>query len=198
MQPGSKILGIYDGAEAHADAVFLLDQASEFVSLFFGSICCGRPQARATVARGRTAGGKLADVDWTDEENDLIVADYLDMLVSELAGLPYVKANHRRALLPKLRSIRNEGSIEFKHQNISAVMLGLGQPRINGYKPASQFQLSLIDAVLRRLEKYSDWSAVVTSVKREKNPSYAPAAEAPALIFGPPPTHSNAPPPVDP
>jgi hypothetical protein len=140
----------------------------------------------------------LADVDWTDEENDLIVADYFDMLASELAGLTYVKAHHRRALLPKLRSIRNEGSIEFKHQNISAVMLGLGQPRINGYKPASQFQLSLIDAVLRRLGKYSDWSAVVTSVKREKNPSYAPAAEAPALIFGPPPTHSNAPPPVDP
>lgn len=140
----------------------------------------------------------MADIDWTDEENDLIVADYFDMLASELAGLRYVKAEHRRALLPKLRSIRNEGSIEFKHQNISAVMLGLGQPRINGYKPASQFQLSLIDAVLRRLGSYSDWSAVAASVRKQNIPNFAPAAEGQSLVFGPPPTHSNTPPPVDP
>jgi hypothetical protein len=93
----------------------------------------------------------MSESDWTDEENDLIVADYFDMLLAELSNTPYVKSHHRRNFLPKLRSIRNEGSIDFKHQNISAVMLDLGQPRINGYKPASQFQLSLVDAVVRRL-----------------------------------------------
>ena len=140
----------------------------------------------------------MADADWTDQENDLIVEDYFEMLAAELANIPYVKAHHRRELLPKLRPIRNEGSVEFKHQNISAVMLGLGQPRINGYKPASQFQMSLVDAVLRRLGKFADWSKVVAARALQGSKSYAPAAEPKALWFGPPPTQVNEPPPVDP
>ena len=140
----------------------------------------------------------MSEADWTDEENALIVEDYFDMLASELASVPFVKAHHRRALLPKLRPIRGEGAIEFKHQNISAVMLGLGQPRINGYKPASQFQMSLVDAVLRRLGKTADWSRVVAARRHETRASYAPAAEPQSLWFGPPPTHANEPPPVDP
>lgn len=140
----------------------------------------------------------MADADWTDQENDLIVEDYFEMLAAELANIPYVKAHHRRELLPKLRPIRNEGSVEFKHQNISAVMLGLGQPRINGYKPASQFQMSLVDAVLRRLGKFADWSKVVAARALPGSKSYAPAAEPKPLWFGPPPTQVNEPPTVDP
>ena len=34
--------------------------------------------------------------DWTDAENDLIVADYLDMLRLELSDQSYIKA-HRNA-----------------------------------------------------------------------------------------------------
>ena len=142
--------------------------------------------------------GDLSDVDWTDDENDVIVADYFDMLSSELAKVPFVKAQHRRTLLPKLRPIRNEGSIEFKHQNISAVMLGLGQPRIVGYKPASQFQLSLVDAVLRKLGKFGDWSAAVAARRALGPKSYAPTAEPTALYFGPSPTQRNEPPPIEP
>jgi hypothetical protein len=33
-------------------------------------------------------------IDWTDEENDILVADYFVMLGEELAGRPYVKAHH--------------------------------------------------------------------------------------------------------
>jgi hypothetical protein len=40
----------------------------------------------------------MADADWTDAENDLIVADYFAMLGADLAGRPYVKAEHRRRL----------------------------------------------------------------------------------------------------
>ena len=142
--------------------------------------------------------GALSYNDWTDEENDLIVADYFDMLAFELANEPYVKAQHRRALLGKLRSIRNEGSVEFKHQNISAVMLGLGQPRISGYKPASQFQLSLIDAVLRKLASSDDWLKVVATKFATSHKSYVTAAEPPTLWIAPPPTQANEPPPVEP
>jgi len=140
----------------------------------------------------------LEDIDWTDEENDLIVLDYMEMLASELAGIPFVKAQHRRLLQPKLRSIRTEGSIEFKHQNISAVMLGLGQPRIKGYKPASRFQMSLVDSVLRQLGKYSDWKTVVDARTKESGNRSNTFAESQPLWIGPPPTHSNEPPPVDP
>ncbi|SIR16084.1 hypothetical protein SAMN05421641_1284 [Paracoccus thiocyanatus] len=65
---------------------------------------------------------------WTDQENDLIVADYFAMLADDVSGRPYSKAEHRRGLLPLLND-RSEGSVEFKHQNISAVLKGLGQPQ---------------------------------------------------------------------
>lgn len=66
---------------------------------------------------------------WTDLEIDLIVADYLAMLIEELNGRSFSKAVHNRALQGLLTNPpRRRGSIEFKHQNISAVLLGLGQP----------------------------------------------------------------------
>ncbi|MCE8472430.1 hypothetical protein LZ189_25910, partial [Rhodovulum sulfidophilum] len=57
----------------------------------------------------------------TDEENDLIVADYFAMLADDISGRRYSKAKHRRVLLPLLND-RSEGAVEFKHQNISAVL----------------------------------------------------------------------------
>lgn len=43
--------------------------------------------------------------------------------------------------------------MEFKHQNISAVLKGLGEAWITGYKPAFNFQSSLEEAVLRWLDR---------------------------------------------
>ncbi|MCX7865464.1 MAG: hypothetical protein N2423_10610, partial [Novosphingobium sp.] len=93
---------------------------------------------------------------WSDRENDLTVADYFMMLADELAGRPYNKAEHRRALLPLLDG-RSEKSIEFKHQNISAVLKALGEPWIEGYKPAFNFQMALVDAVARFLARQPEW-----------------------------------------
>ena len=73
----------------------------------------------------------MARDEWSDQENDLIVADYFAMLADELAGRPYSKAQHRRALMLLLRG-RPEGSIEFKHRNISAVLKALGEVWIDG------------------------------------------------------------------
>jgi hypothetical protein len=134
----------------------------------------------------------MAEV-WTDLEIDLIVADYFAMLIEELAGRPFNKAEHNRALQALLKdSARNRGSIEFKHQNISAVMLGLGQPWINGYKPAANFQNALIDSVLRWLDSHPDWIAPKT-----RNPTSF-LSEAATLWIGPPPSQRNEPSPVDP
>lgn len=84
---------------------------------------------------------------WSIIEINLIVADYFSMFNAELRGEAYSKANHRRALLPLLNN-RSEGSIEFKHQNISAVLVNLGQPYIKGYLPRFNYQHSLEDMVI--------------------------------------------------
>ncbi|MBZ9857520.1 hypothetical protein LB566_27445 [Mesorhizobium sp. CA13] len=72
--------------------------------------------------------------DWSDEQNDAIVADYIAMLADDIAGRPYSKAEHSRLLQEMID--RPRGSIEYKHQNINAVHKGLGEGWIPGYKPA--------------------------------------------------------------
>lgn len=84
--------------------------------------------------------------DWSPEEVQLTVADYFSMLHSELLGQPYSKTEHRRRLRPLLHG-RSDGSVEFKHQNISAVLVHLGFPYIAGYKPRGNYQRLLMDAV---------------------------------------------------
>ena len=84
--------------------------------------------------------------DWSENEVRLIVADYFDMLEAELLGKTYKKSEHRKSLIPQL-SGRSEGSIEFKHQNVSGVLVELGLPYIEGYKPRSNYQSILATQV---------------------------------------------------
>ena len=72
--------------------------------------------------------------DLTAEVVSLIVADSFDTLRLDLAGQEFVKAERNRALHERLNG-RNRISIEFKHQNISAVLLDLELPYLNGYTP---------------------------------------------------------------
>lgn len=76
---------------------------------------------------------------WSDKEVELVVANYLSMLRDELKGISVNKTFHRKNLAQLLNG-RSDGSIEFKHQNISAVLIKLGQPYINGYKPRWNYQ----------------------------------------------------------
>ncbi len=73
------------------------------------------------------------------------------MLNDEVAGVPFSKAGHNRLLRSKID--RSEGSIEFKHQNISAVLQRLGLPRIRGYLPAVNYQKAIIAAIDRYLSQ---------------------------------------------
>jgi Domain of unknown function (DUF3883) len=90
-----------------------------------------------------------AGEDWRRDEVELIVSDYLAMLLQELAGQPFNKTAHRRLLQQRLPA-RSEGSIEFKHANISAVMLDMGYPYIRGYQPRSNFQRDLLVDVVQQ------------------------------------------------
>lgn len=92
-----------------------------------------------------------AGQDWTDEELDRIVADYFDMLKEEISGIPFNKAAHNRALRDRID--RSKSSVEFKHRNISAVLIELGLPRIRGYFPAENYQGAIIASIDRFLSR---------------------------------------------
>lgn len=59
-------------------------------------------------------------IGWAKEEVEATVAAYFAMLRAELSGNSYNKAEYRRKLLPL------EQSVEFKHANISAILIELG------------------------------------------------------------------------
>ena len=56
----------------------------------------------------------------------------------------YNKTEHRNTLLPSLND-RSKGAIEFKHQNISAALINMGLPYIEGYKPRFNYQRELVE-----------------------------------------------------
>lgn len=116
---------------------------------------------------------------WSDNEVDLIVADYFSMLADERAGRPYSKSQHNEALQSLIN--RSRKSIEFKHCNISAVLIRLGIMPIPGYKPMPHFQNALIDGV----ERYLGAKGELIFGLAEATP--AKVADATTLWVGPPP-----------
>jgi hypothetical protein len=114
--------------------------------------------------------------DWSQLEVGLIVADYFSMLEKEVLGKGYNKTEHRRALAPHL-SGRSDGSIEFKHQNISAVLAGQGLPYIAGYKPRGNYQGLLVQEVevfLDRHPTFLDQLAAAPALNPDKGPPPEP------------------------
>ena len=103
---------------------------------------------------------------------DAIVADYFSMLENELRGIPYNKTEHRNALRPRLAD-RSDPSIEWKHRNISAILQEAQFPYIWGYKPGSQYQELLAEAVLDHLDEDAVLSQLALRLAE------APAAAAP-------------------
>lgn len=98
----------------------------------------------------------VADViDWTVEEVRATVNDYFQMLRAESNGIAYNKSRHNEELRKKLHN-RSKGSVEFKHQNISAVLNEKGLPYIAGYKPRSNYQELLRNEVEQYLADYAE------------------------------------------
>jgi len=121
--------------------------------------------------------------DWTDSEVDLIVADYIDMLRLELSKQSYVKLQRNEAL--QRLTGRSHGSIEFKHRNISAVMVKLGFPWIYGYKPLFNYQTSLLDGIERYLQSES------SLLQMPEEAVQSGLAEEATLFMEPPPMRES-------
>ncbi len=88
---------------------------------------------------------------WQNDELDAIVTDYFAMLALDLSGQPYTKSKHSAVLMTKIG--RSHRSVEFKHQNISAVLDELGMPWIKGYRPKLNYQNAIFDAIERYLTR---------------------------------------------
>src|SRR4051795_7526837 len=117
---------------------------------------------------------------WSRLEVDLIVADYFLMLRAELAGEPYSKADHNRALQPLLDD-RSKSSVEFKHQNISAVLADRNHPYIQGYKPARNYQrIVLPQAIEDYLVRHPDLLDALAESPVLNPTSLPPIPECPA------------------
>ncbi len=112
---------------------------------------------------------------WSNEDLDAIVADYFDMLGAELEGRRFVKSHHSAALMEKVG--RTHRSVEFKHQNISAVLDELGLPWIAGYIPKRNYQAAIFDAIDRFLTRQPD---ILKLVPASASVSTDPFVEPPA------------------
>jgi len=123
--------------------------------------------------------------DWTSAEVEATVASYFEMLRLEALQERYTKAQFNAQLRQQLRG-RSKGSVELKYQNISAVLHGLELPFISGYKPRSNAQLLLRQAVQRFVLDHSDLVAkVVDAMEEVKTPAqqsfHASVVAAPPL-----------------
>ena len=94
--------------------------------------------------------------DWSEAELEAAIGAYLKMLKWENEGTKYVKSKINTELRDGLLSARTKGSVEFRMQNISAVMQELGITWIKGYKPAAnvgeQVKANIKSVILRRDE----------------------------------------------
>ena len=83
---------------------------------------------------------------WTESEIEEVLDAYFEMLVWQLDGTSFVKAEVRSEVESKLPA-RAKKSIELKWCNVSAVLEEHGLPRVEGYKPLPHYQALLADSV---------------------------------------------------
>lgn len=128
----------------------------------------GRAMSPKT-ATGRKRGKRTP---WTEAENEAIVQDYFEMLQLEQRGERYNKAAHRRRLAKSVE--RDEPAMEYKHRNISGVLVELGMPYIRGYRPLGRYQAALAEAVDGHLQNAGGLRGFLVGDDRPDPQSSAP------------------------
>jgi hypothetical protein len=112
---------------------------------------------------------------WTRREVELVVSVYLRMLRMQLMGQTPNKAEHNRQLQAMLPA-RSKASIEYKHCNISAVLVELGVPPLVGYKPLFNYQQLLIPVVSEAIGKDSRLDEA--ALRQVETPAEAPLIDS--------------------
>ncbi|PNB69782.1 HNH endonuclease [Pseudomonas sp. GW456-E7] len=89
--------------------------------------------------------------DWSEAEIQAAVDAYLSMLSREQNGQAINKAHENRVLREGALAGRTKGSVEFRMQNISTVMVELGREPIKGYKPAKNVGANVTKSIREAL-----------------------------------------------
>lgn len=97
---------------------------------------------------------------WSGDEITSVVESYFRILVSELSGNPVVKASENRIV--QQDTGRSKGSVEFKFQNVSAVLVENGLVSVDGYKPAVNYQFALGEATLEYVNTHPEVLELMT------------------------------------
>ncbi len=118
---------------------------------------------------------------WSKQEVKEAVESYTRMLKQELRGQKYVKLNYIDELRKKLHR-RTKGAIEFKYENISAVLSELGLKFIDGYKPASNYQRALKAEVIRYLSDYQELKSILAP-DADRAPLRVPTVDDTGSVF---------------
>lgn len=109
--------------------------------------------------------------DWSLQEVTSTVASYFEMLRREALQQQYKKSEFNLELREVLNG-RSKASVELKHQNVSAVLDGLGLPFIAGYKPRGNSQLLLRKEVQRFVLDHAELvEQIVDALEESRLPS---------------------------
>ncbi len=99
----------------------------------------------------------MASGPWSYDEIGVTVDVYFRMLTLDLAGESYTKTEFRREVERDVA--RSSGAIEYKFNNVSAVLDEMGAVWIPGYKPLRNVQERLRAVVRERFEADADLRA---------------------------------------
>ncbi|MBV1931174.1 MAG: DUF3883 domain-containing protein [Porticoccaceae bacterium] len=127
---------------------------------------------------------------WSETEVEAAVEDYFNMLRLELAGQKYNKSQHRRALKECLNN-RSDGSVELKHQNISAVLIEMGVQWIDGYKPRSNYQRKLLPGAVEDYLRNNPKLQTLFKADAEKVPPVPSVEDFLVVMETPPKSEGN-------
>ncbi|HEY8310327.1 MAG TPA: hypothetical protein VIG47_07215 [Gemmatimonadaceae bacterium] len=114
--------------------------------------------------------------DWSAEEVAATVADYLVMLNHELRHEPYNKKDHNRQLQTILND-RSAGAVEFKHANISAILLLKDEvaAQLTGDVPLTLAAQAIVESPAIETARIADLSDIIVPAPirdRERNRGY--------------------------
>lgn len=75
-------------------------------------------------------------VNWSDPELEAAVRVYIQMLDEQQAGRAFVKSDYNDLLRAQHLKTRTKAAVEYRMRNISAAMVAMGLPYVEGYLPA--------------------------------------------------------------
>ena len=118
-----------------------------------GSPCFNVLRGRGFEIVLKPEAGTSEGSDWSDPEIDAAVSAYLTMLRDEIQGKAFNKADVNRRLRETALPNRSKGSVEYRMQNISSVLMGLSRRWISGYKPAGNVGTAVKQRIVASLAR---------------------------------------------